>query len=60
MKMRKNELSSAQAAVELALLELDEVSGGDRDLQLRYLNWIKQYYVPWMNMHFGEGRILVA
>jgi hypothetical protein len=62
MKTRKDEFSSSQNAVELALAELDQVSGGRKgdELELRYLNWVKQFYSPWANIDFGGGRTMVA
>jgi hypothetical protein len=62
MNMRKDEFSSPQNTVELALVELDEVSGGRRAIEgeIKYLNWVKQFYAPWANIHFGEGRTAVA
>jgi hypothetical protein len=62
MKTRKDEFSSSQNAVELVLAELDQVSGGRKgdELELRYLNWVKQFYSPWANIDFGGGRTMVA
>ncbi|MBR0726902.1 hypothetical protein JQ612_00700 [Bradyrhizobium manausense] len=60
MNMRKDE--NAQTTVELAPVELDEVSGGEKgsDVQINYLNWVKQIYSPWAGLRFGEGRILIC
>jgi len=62
MNTRKDECSSPQNTVELALVELDEVSGGRKAdaVELKYLNWVKQFYSPWANINFGEGRTAIA
>ena len=62
MNTRKDEFSSPQNTVELALVELDEVSGGRKAdaLELKYLNWVKQFYSPWANINFGGGRTAIA
>jgi hypothetical protein len=62
MNTRKDELSNPQHTVELALVELDAVSGGRRAIEgeLKYLNWVKQFYSPWANINFGGGRTAVA
>ena len=62
MKTRKDELSSPQNRAELALAELDEVSGGRRAIEgeIQYLNWVKQFYSPWADINFGGGRTMVA
>jgi hypothetical protein len=62
MNTRKDEFSSAQNTVELALVELDAVSGGRRAIEgeLNYLNWVKQFYSPWANINFGGGRTMIA
>ncbi|MBA2402082.1 MAG: hypothetical protein H0V72_25980 [Bradyrhizobium sp.] len=62
MKTRKNEFSGPQNTAELALVELDEVSGGRRPVEgeLQYLNWVKQFYSPWANINFGGGRTAIA
>jgi hypothetical protein len=62
MNTRKDELSSPQNTVELALVELDAVSGGRRAIEgeLKYLNWVKQFYSPWANINFGGGRTAIA
>jgi hypothetical protein len=59
MNTRKVELNGS---IELALVELDEVSGGRRAIEgeLKYLNWVKQFYSPWANINFGGGRTMVA
>jgi len=61
MNTRKDEFSSPQT-VELALVELDAVSGGRRAIEgeIQYLNWVKQFYSPWANMTFGGGRTAIA
>jgi hypothetical protein len=61
MNTRKDEFSSPRNTVELALVELDEVSGGRRPIEgeLKYLNWVKQFYSPWANVTFG-GRTAIA
>lgn len=62
MKMRNDEFSSPPNSTELALAELDAVSGGRKgdDLELKYLNWVKQFYSPWANINFGGGRTMIA
>ena len=62
MNTRKDEFSSPQNTVELALVELDAVSGGRRAIEgeLKYLNWVKQFYSPWANINFGGGRTGIA
>jgi hypothetical protein len=62
MNTRKDEFSSPQNTVELALVELDAVSGGRRAIEgeLKYLNWVKQFYSPWANINFGGGRTAIA
>jgi hypothetical protein len=62
MKTRKDEISSPQKRGELALAELDEVSGGRRAIEgeIQYLNWVKQFYSPWADINFGGGRTMVA
>jgi hypothetical protein len=62
MNTRKDEFFSPQNTVELALADLDQVSGGRKAdaLELQYLNWVKQFYSPWANMNFGGGRTMVA
>jgi hypothetical protein len=62
MKTRKDEFSSPQNTVELALVDLDKVSGGRKAdaLEIRYLNWVKQFYSPWADINFGGGRTMVA
>ena len=62
MKTRKDEFSSPQNRAELALAELDEVSGGRRAIEgeIQYLNWVKQFYSPWADINFGGGRTMVA
>lgn len=62
MTTRKDEFSSAQNTAELALVELDEVSGGRRPVEgeLKYLNWVKQFYSPWANINFGGGRTAIC
>ncbi|MET3838307.1 hypothetical protein [Bradyrhizobium sp. OAE829] len=62
MKTRKDELGSLQDAVELTVVELDQVSGGRRAIEgeIQYLNWVKQFYSPWANINFGGGRTMVA
>ena len=58
MNTRKDVSSSA----ELALVELDAVSGGRRAIEgeLKYLNWVKQFYSPWANINFGGGRTAIC
>ena len=58
MNARNDEFSGPQDTVELALVELDAVSGGRRPVEgeLKYLNWVKQFYSPWANTNFGGGR----
>ena len=60
--MKNDQLSAAQITTELAPAELDAVSGGRKgdDLELRYLNWVKQFYSPWANINFGGGRTMIA
>jgi hypothetical protein len=62
MNTRKDEFSSPQNTVEMALVELDAVSGGRRAIEgeLKYLNWVKQFYSPWANINFGGGRTAIA
>jgi hypothetical protein len=38
------------------------VSGGRRAIEgeLQYLNWVKQFYSPWVNLNIGGGRTMVA
>ena len=62
MNTRKDELSRTQTTAELALAELDRVSGGRKAdaLELQYLNWAKQFYSPWANIDFGGGRTMIA
>ena len=62
MMTRKDEFSSPQKRGELALAELDEVSGGRRAIEgeIQYLNWVKQFYSPWADINFGGGRTMVA
>jgi hypothetical protein len=62
MNTRNDEFSSQQNTAELTLVELDEVSGGRRPIEgeLKYLNWVKQFYSPWANVNFGGGRTMVA
>ena len=62
MKTQKDEFSSRQSSGELALAELDEVSGGRRAIEgeIQYLNWVKQFYSPWADINFGGGRTMVA
>ena len=62
MNTRKDEFFSPQSTVALAPAELDQVSGGRKAdaLELRYLNWVKQFYSPWATINFGGGRTMVA
>jgi hypothetical protein len=62
MNTRKHELGSPQNTVELAVAELDEVSGGRRAIEgeIQYLNWIKTIYAPWANMTIGGGRTAIC
>jgi hypothetical protein len=62
MNTRKDEFSSPHNTAELALVELDAVSGGRRAIEgeLKYLNWVKQFYSPWANINFGGGRTAIA
>jgi hypothetical protein len=62
MNTRKDEFSTVQTTVELALAELDQVSGGRKAdaLEIQYLNWVKQIYSPWANINFGGGRTMIA
>lgn len=55
---QKDEADHAEQRSELALTELDDVSGGN--IQLDWLNAVKQIYAPWANMHFGRGRVMLA
>lgn len=58
----RNELNNAQTTAELTAVELDQVSGGRRAIEgeLQYLNWVKQFYSPWVNLNIGGGRTMVA
>lgn len=62
MITRNDEPGNRQEAVELTVVELDQVSGGRRAVEgeLQYLNWVKQFYSPWANINFGGGRTMVA
>ena len=62
MNTRKHELGSRQNTVELAVAELDAVSGGRRAIEgeIQYLNWIKTIYAPWANMTIGGGRTAIC
>lgn len=62
MNTRNDEFSNPQDTVELALVELDQVTGGRRAIEgeLQYLNWVKQFYSPWANINFGGGRTVIA
>ncbi len=60
--MKKDEFAATQMATELAPADLERVSGGRKadDLEIRYLNWVKQIYSPWANINFGGGRTMIA
>jgi hypothetical protein len=62
MNTRKDELGGSHNSAELTVFELDQVSGGRRAdaVELKYLNWVKQFYSPWANINFGSGRTMVA
>lgn len=62
MNTRNDEPGSRQNTVELTVVELDQVSGGRRAIEgeLQYLNWVKQFYLPWANINFGGGRTMIA
>lgn len=60
MNLRTDEVGRPERTDELALAKLDEVSGGDRNIDIRYFNWVKQFYAPWANIHFGRGPVMIA
>jgi hypothetical protein len=57
-----NTRNDESKTVELADVELADVSGGRRasELEIRYLNWVKQFYSPWANITFGGGSTMIA